>query len=144
MHNEGNTKHVLILIVRNLHPLHELWHWPASQRMVNTFSLYRFFFLRDQQNRRTNKSYSFTNLKSHQVQPCLLDMEYFSMMAVRRSRENLCSRLSCPADWLVICREATEWLRRLEIWKLGHRKLNTEQETMFRKVTVSERWYLFR
>ncbi len=43
---------------------------------------------------------------------------------------NFCSRLSWAADWLVIWREATEWLRRLEIWKLGHRKLNKEQGTM--------------
>lgn len=51
------------------------------------------------------------------------------MIAVRRSRENFCNKLSCPADWLVICREATEWLMRLEIWKLGHRNLMTCKET---------------
>jgi len=50
-------------------------------------------------------------------------MENFSMVAVRRSRENFCSRLSWPADWLVICRDATERLSRLVIWKLGHRNL---------------------
>lgn len=59
-----------------------------------------------------------------------MDIEYFSIMAVSRSKENFCSRLSWAADWLVIWREATEWLRRLEIWKLGHRKLNKEQGTM--------------
>lgn len=45
---------------------------------------------------------------THHVQPCLFDKEYFSMIAVKRSRENFCSKLSWPADWLVICREATE------------------------------------
>lgn len=45
----------------------------------------------------------------------MLDREYFSMMAVSRRRENFCSRHICPADWLVICREAMEWLRRLDI-----------------------------
>lgn len=41
----------------------------------------------------------------------MLDMEYFSMMAVRRSKENFCSRLSCPADWLLICSDDAGWLR---------------------------------
>lgn len=48
---------------------------------------------------------------THHVQPCLLDIEYFSMMAVRRSKENFCSRLSWPADWLLICIEDAGWLR---------------------------------
>lgn len=48
---------------------------------------------------------------THHVQPCLLDIEYFSMMAVRRSKENFCSRLSWPADWLPICSEDAGWLR---------------------------------
>lgn len=61
--------------------------------------------------------------ETYQVQPCLLDREYFSMIAVRRSRENFCNKLSWPAVWLVICREATERLRRWDIWKLGHRNL---------------------
>lgn len=48
---------------------------------------------------------------TNQVQPCLLDMEYFSMMAVRRSKENFCSRLSWPADWLLICIDDAGWFR---------------------------------
>ena len=53
----------------------------------------------------------------------MLDMEYFSMMAVRRSRENFCSRQSWPADWLLICSEEASGLRGSDVLKLGHRSL---------------------
>ena len=32
VHNEGNAKHVLVLVVWYLHPLHELWYGPARKR----------------------------------------------------------------------------------------------------------------
>lgn len=55
----------------------------------------------------------------------MLDMEYFSMMAVRRRSENFCSKQSWPTDWLLICNEALDWPRWQEILKLGHRRLLT-------------------
>lgn len=66
---------------------------------------------------------------TNHVQPCLLDMEYFSMMAVRRSRENFCSKLSWPADWLLICSDDAGWFRWSEVLKLGHRRLGREGRT---------------
>lgn len=60
---------------------------------------------------------------THHVQPCLFDMEYFSMIAVRRSKENFCSRLSWPADWLLMFSEVAGWLRGSEVLKLGQRRL---------------------
>ena len=32
VHDEGDPKHVLVLVVRYLHPLHELWHGPAGKQ----------------------------------------------------------------------------------------------------------------
>ena len=32
VHDEGNAKHVLVLVVWYLHPLHELWYGPARKR----------------------------------------------------------------------------------------------------------------
>lgn len=45
---------------------------------------------------------------THHVQPCLLDMEYFSMMAVRRSSEKRWSRFSWPAVWLLMWGDAVD------------------------------------
>lgn len=45
---------------------------------------------------------------TYHVQPCLLDIEYFSMMAVRRSSEKRCSRFSWPAVWLLMWGDAVD------------------------------------
>jgi len=37
VHNQWNPKHILILIVWNLHPLHKLWHSPKRQRIIVRF-----------------------------------------------------------------------------------------------------------
>lgn len=58
---------------------------------------------------------------TYQVQPCLLDMEYFSMMAVRRSSEKRWSRFSWAAVWLLMCGVAGDGCGWCERWKLLHR-----------------------
>lgn len=58
---------------------------------------------------------------AHHVQACLCGTEYFSMMAVSRSREHFCSRLSCAEDWRLISSEAEFRLGRWEFWKLCQR-----------------------
>lgn len=51
MHNQWNPKHILILVVWNLHPLHKLWHSPKRQRIIVRFlyhipfSQWRFFYI---------------------------------------------------------------------------------------------------
>lgn len=58
---------------------------------------------------------------TYHVQPCLLDMECFSMMAVRRSREKRWSRFSWPAVWLLMWGDAVDGWGWCESWKLFHR-----------------------
>lgn len=58
---------------------------------------------------------------TYQVQPCLLDMEYFSMMAVSRSSEKRWSRFSWAAVWLLMCGVAGDACGWCERWKLLHR-----------------------
>jgi len=58
---------------------------------------------------------------AHHVQACLWGTEYFSMMAVRRSREHFWSRLSWAEDWRLISSEAEFRLGRCEFWKLCQR-----------------------
>lgn len=58
---------------------------------------------------------------AHHVQACLCGREYFSMMAVSRSREHFWSRLSCAEDWRLISSEAEFRLGRWEFWKLCQR-----------------------
>lgn len=48
------------------------------------------------------------------------------MIAVRRNKENFCSKLSWPTDWLDICSEIPDWLRRFDILKLGHLRLEIQ------------------
>lgn len=58
---------------------------------------------------------------TYHVQPCLLDMECLSMMAVRRSREKRWSRFSWPAVWLLMWGDAVDGWGWWESWKLFHR-----------------------
>lgn len=58
---------------------------------------------------------------TYHVQPCLLDMECFSMMAVRRSREKRWSRFSWPAVWPLMWGDAVDGCGWCESWKLFHR-----------------------
>lgn len=58
---------------------------------------------------------------THHVQPCLLDRECFSMMAVRRSSEKRWSRFSWPAVWLLMWGDAVDGRGWWESWKLFHR-----------------------
>lgn len=58
---------------------------------------------------------------THHVQPCLLDMECFSMMAVRRSSEKRWSRLSWLAVWLLMWGDAGAGRGWCDSWKLFHR-----------------------
>lgn len=60
-------------------------------------------------------------IPAHHVQACLWGTEYLSMMAVSRSREHFCSRLSCADDWRLISSEAEFRLGRCEFWKLCQR-----------------------
>lgn len=50
------------------------------------------------------------------------------MTAVRRNKENFCSKLSWPTDWLDICSEIPDWLRRFDILKLGHLRLEIQKK----------------
>ena len=58
---------------------------------------------------------------THHVQPCLLDMECFSMMAVRRSSEKRWSRFSWPAVCPLMWGDAVDGCGWCESWKLFHR-----------------------
>lgn len=44
MHNKWNPEHILILIVWDLHPLHELWHRPVRQRIIERFLYHITYF----------------------------------------------------------------------------------------------------
>lgn len=44
MHNQWNPKHILILVVWNLHPLHKLWHSPKRQRIIVSFLYHIAYF----------------------------------------------------------------------------------------------------
>lgn len=44
MHNKWNPKHILILVVWNLHPLHKLWHSPKRQRIIVRFLYHITYF----------------------------------------------------------------------------------------------------
>lgn len=43
VHNQWNPKHILILIVWNLHPLHKLWHSPKRQNNCEVFIRHNLF-----------------------------------------------------------------------------------------------------
>lgn len=58
---------------------------------------------------------------THQPQPCLWGTVYFSMKAVSRSREPLCSRWIWLANCRLISRDSELRLGRWEFWKLCQR-----------------------